>query len=161
MARGPAYEYNYRIYHLPAVAVIAAPTVAEIAAGDYLGRLITKDGASLGVSQNRIDVASIDELFDAQRMGSWGATPSLSIYRDDATETDGWDLVANGTIGFLLISPFQAVPGAAPAAGDPAYVFPTEMGVPQPGDSGANSPQMFVLDFAVTSEPELDATVAA
>lgn len=160
MTRGPVYENNYRVHWCPAVADITAPTVAEITAGDYLGRLITKDGAALGISQNRVEVASIDELFDAERMGSWGARPVLSLYRDDITETDGWDLVSNGAIGFLVISPFQATPGTE-AAGDPAYVFPAEMGVPMPQDSGANSPQTFKVEFAVTSEPEMDATVAA
>lgn len=160
MTRGPVYEKNYRVHWLPAVADISAPTVAEITAGDYLGRLVTKDGAALGVSQNRVEAAAIDELFDAERMGSWGARPVLTIYRDDTDESDGWDLVSNGETGFLFISPFQATPGAE-AAGDPAYVLPAEMGVPMPQDSGANSPQTFKLEFAVTSEPDLDATVAA
>lgn len=159
MTRGPVYEKNYRVHWAPAVASLAAPTVAEITAGDYLGRLMTKDGAELGISQNRVEVASIDELFDAERMGSWGARPVLTLFRDDATETDGWDLVSAGETGFLVISPFQATPGTE-AAGDPAYVFPAEMGVPMPQDSGANSPQTFKIEFAVTSEPELDAVIA-
>lgn len=161
MTRGPVFEGNYRVYFAPAVASLAAPTVAEIGAGSYLGRLITKDGVELGISQNTVDVASIEELFDAQRMGSWGAKPVLTLFRDDADETDGWDIIANGTTGFLIVSPFQATPGSAPADGDPAYVFPAEMGVVQPADSGSNTPQSFKVAFAVTSEPELDAVVAA
>lgn len=160
MTRGPVFESNYRVHWLPACASIAAPTVAEITAGDYLGRLITKDGAELGISQNRVEVASIDELFDAERMGSWGARPVLEMFRDDAVETDGWDLITNGATGFLLISPFQATPGTE-AVGDPAYVFPAEMGVPMPADSGANSPQTFKVEFAVTSEPSMDSVIAA
>lgn len=162
MARGPIFEGNYKVHFLPTVADISAPTVAEFTAGDYLGRVVTKDGTSLGISQNRVDVASIDELFDGQRMGSWGASPSLTLFRDDASEVDGWDIVANGTLGYLAIVPWVAVQAAAgmPAAGDPAYVFPAEMGVAQPADSSANSPQTFTVDFAVTSEPNIDALVA-
>jgi hypothetical protein len=154
--RGPVYEGNLRVYFATTVADIAAPTVAEIGAATYLGRTVTKDGVAQGVSQNRVDVASIDEKFDAQRMGSWAATPTLTMFRDDDDESDSYDIVANGTEGFLILIPF----GGA-VAGSPAYVYPVEMGVALPGDSAANAPQTFTVNFAVTSEPNLDAVVAA
>lgn len=159
MTRGPVYEKNYRVHWLTTVVSTAAPTVAEIGAGVYMGRLLAKDGIELGVSQNRVDIPVIDELFDSERMGSWGVRPSLTIYRDDTSETEGFDLAVSGATGFLVISPFQATPGTE-AIGDPAYVMPAEMGVVMPADSGANSPQTFKLDFAVTSEPNLKAVIA-
>lgn len=161
MTRGPVYEGNYKVHFVTTIASIAAPTVAEVTAGDYLGRLITKDGVALGISQNRVESSSIDELFDSERMGSWKAAPALTLYRDDTSEVDGWDLIANGTTGYLVICPWLAGSGNLPAAGDSAYVFPVEMGVAQPADSAANAPQTFRVEFAVTSEPDLDATVAA
>jgi hypothetical protein len=41
------------------------------------------------------------------------------------------------------------------------FVLPVEMGVPMPADSATNAPQTFTVEFAVTSEPDLNAVVAA
>jgi hypothetical protein len=154
--RGPVYEGNLKVYFATTVADITAPTVAEIGAATYLGRTITKDGVARGISQNRVDVASIDEKFDAQRMGSWGAAPSLTMFRDDEDETDGFDIVANGTEGYLILIPYGGL-----LTGSPAEVYPIEMGVAVLGDSAANAPQTFTVNFAVTSEPSIDGRVEA
>ena len=156
MTRGPVFEDMWKVYFAPTVADISAPTVAEVVtAGDYLGRLLNIDGVALGISQNRVGVSSIDETFEAERMGTWSASPELTLFRDDTDESDGWDVLVAGTEGFLVISPY-----GVPIATSKAYVFPAELGVPRPADSAKNTPQTFKVSVAATSEPDMNAVFA-
>jgi len=156
MAIGPVYENNYKVYWCVAIDDINAPSETELSAPNatYLGRTLMKDGAALGVSQNRVTVAPIDTLFDAERGGSYSVAPTLTLYRDDQDESDSWDMVQAGTLGYLVIAPF-----GVPEDGDKCMVFPCEMGVKQPADSNANTAQSYTVNFMVHQEPALDAVV--
>lgn len=149
------YEANTKAYWLTAVANIAAPTVAEIGAGTPLSPYIPKDGIAVNINTNNVDSASIDDTFDAQLAGSWGADVKLTMFRDDTADT-AWNLCEHGTPGFLVISRF----GAAVAT-SVVEVYPSEMHQPAMENTAANSQQRFVEAFAITAAPELNAVVAA
>lgn len=149
------YEANTKVYWATTVASITAPTAANITAAVNLSPFIAKDGVAVNISTNNVDSATIDDSFDAQLVGSWGADVKLTMFRDDVTDT-AWNLCVYGTAGFLIISRF----GPA-VVGSDVEVYPAEMHQPAMENSSANSQQRFVEAFAVTSEPELNAIVAA
>lgn len=149
------YEGNFKVYWLTSLSNIAAPTTSEISAGKYIGAFATKDGVAFNVSQNSVDTAGIDSLWDTQIGGSVGMTPELTLFRDGATETNGWDLVVQGAEGFLVVVYF-----GTPIAGSKCAVIPAEMGMGKPANSGANEAQKFTVSFFMRSQPNLKAVVA-
>jgi hypothetical protein len=148
------YEGNTKVYWLTSCANIQSPTVAEIAAGKYIGAFLTKDGAALNTSQAAVDTAGIDSFWDTQVGGSTGMTPELTLFRDGASETNGWDLVIQGTQGFLLIAWF-----GTPVTGSKCMVIPAEMGIAKPANSAANTAQKFSVSFFMTAAPAQKAVV--
>lgn len=150
------YEGNTKVYWLTSCANIAAPTVAEINAGKYIGQFMTKDGLALNISQAAVDTAGIDSVWDTQIGGSVGMTPELTLFRDGSSETNGWDLVVQGTDGYLLVSYF-----GVPVAGSKCAVVPAEMGMGKPTNSAANEAQKFTVSFFMRQQPNLKAVVAA
>lgn len=151
------YEGNVKVLFAATVASKTAPTVANIAAAIELTPFITKDGVSVPSTQNMVDSATIEDVFDAQRVGSWGGGPlTLTMFRDDEDETDSYDLIEYGLEGFLIISRF-----GDPIVGSKVEVWPVEAHEPTLMQTGANEMQKFSAAFAVTSAPAMRAVVAA
>ena len=152
------YEGKTNVYWLTACANIAAPTVAEITAGTALTNFIAKDGVAVNTTTNNVDSATIAETFDSQVTGSWGGELELTMFRDDSADT-AWNLCVYGTTGWVVIDRFRAS-GTLPSAAHKVEVWPAQMHQPVPQNSAANTNQRFVEKFAVTSQPNLKATVA-
>jgi hypothetical protein len=152
------YEGNVKVYWATSVASKTAPTVANFTGATNLTPFITKDGVSVPNTQNMVDSATIQDVFDAQTVGSWGGGAlELTMFRDNATDT-AYNLVIYGTTGFVLIWRFSA--GAAtPSAGAKVEVWPAQMHEPMPLQSAANEMQKFTAAFAITDSPAMRATV--
>jgi hypothetical protein len=157
MAR-QVYEGKSNIYWVTSIANKNAPTAAEIAAGVALTNFVTKDGVAVNITTNNVDSATIAETFDAQVTGSWGGEVELTMFRDNAADT-AWNLCVYGTAGFLVIDRFRAS-ATLPVATNKVEVWPAQMHQPAPQNSAANTLLRFVEKFAVTSQPNLSATVA-
>lgn len=151
-------EGKTNVYWVTTIANIAAPTAAEIAAGTALTNFITKDGVNPGTTTNNVDSASIAETFDAQNTGSWGGEFELTMFRDNTADT-AWNLCVYGTTGYLVIDRFRNS-GTLPIATNKVEVWPAQMHQPVPQPTAANTNMRFVEKFAITSQPNLKATVA-
>ena len=158
MANRLVYEGRTNAYWLTTCANIAAPTVAEITAGVALTAFVSKDGVAVNITTNNVDSATIAEIFDAQDVGSWGAEIELTMFRD-ATADTAWNLWVYGTAGFLVLDRFRAS-GTLPIATNKVETWPGKMHQPAPENSAANTLQRFVGKLAITSTPNLKATVA-
>lgn len=153
------YEGRTNVYWATTVADPAAPTVAEITAAVNVTSFVPKDGVAVNLSTNNVDSATIAEIFDAQVVGSYGGAPQVTGFRDDTADTF-YDLCVYGTNGFLILDRFNPS-GTLPVAGDKVEVWPAQMHEPVMQNSATNTQQRFVEAFAITSAPELRATVAA
>ena len=153
------HEGNTKVAWVPTITNIAAPTVAELGAGTELSELLTKDGLSLPDSQNMVDSSTLADTFDAQRVGSWGGSITLTGFRNQGAD-DLWDLAVYGTEGYLVVRRGIAYDTAWAAAQD-VEVYPAEMHEPVPNATGANEEARFTLALAVTAQPNKRATVAA
>lgn len=149
-----AHDGNVKWYWAPAVADISAPSVAEITAAVLIPNITNYDTPS---SESEVDVSDIDDLYDTSVVGTGKAGPiTLTIKRDDTTETQGWDLFTFRDTGFLIKSPFG--PAAAAAK---VEVYPAQVGQRRPEGYGRNTAQKFMVSFYVTDSPDLDAAVSA
>lgn len=139
-----AFEENYAVMWVPVVAVLAAPTVAELAAGTDVTDFIPKDGFNPGASNNTIDIGHLGTAYDATEIGSYGHSLSVTFFKDDVDDA-AWDLFTRGARGHLVVSPFSN----APVATDVVYVFKCAAQEPQLPSTAANTRQTFTVEFAV------------
>lgn len=153
------HEGNTKVSWVPTISSIAAPTVAELGAGTDLSELLTKDGLQTPDSQNMVDSSTLADTFDAQRVGSWGGSITLTGFRDGTSDTL-WDLAVYGTEGYLVIR--RGIPyDTAWTAAQDVEVYPAEMHEPVPNGTAANEEARFTLALAVTGQPNKRAVVAA
>lgn len=153
-----AHEGKTRVSWVPTISNKAAPTVAELNAGTLLSPFTTKDGVNPGLSPNMVDSATIEDTFDAQGVGSYGASMSLTMYRDDTADT-AYNLCVYGTNGFVVIRRGVAA-ATAWTIGQKVEVYPAQMHEPLPVQTAANEQNKFSEQFAITGAPNLKATVA-
>jgi hypothetical protein len=151
------YEGLTNVYWLTTLATTSTPRVNELTAGVNLTNFVAKDGVAVNITTNNVDSATIAEIFDAQVVGSFGADLQLTMFRDDTTDT-GWTTCVYGTNGYLVIDRFS-LSGSSPTNGKKVEVWPSEMHQPSPENSGANTNVRFIEKFAVTSRPNLSATI--
>jgi hypothetical protein len=156
MSRAAA-EGNVKVYFVPTIADTSEPTVAEaITAGSNITPFLTRDGLSTPSTQNTVDTASLNSVFDTTDVGSWGGSITLNLFRDDTTETNGWDLITYGLAGYLMVSRF-----GTPVATDTVEIYPVKAHQPVMQATAANEAQKATVMFAVTDTPVLDATLTA
>lgn len=151
------YEGNTNVYWLTALATESTPSLTEIQAGVDLTNFVAKNGVAVNINTNNVDSATIADAFDAEVVGSWGASLELEMFRDDAADT-AWTTCTYGSNGWIVIDRFNAS-GTDPANADKVEVWPAEMHQPSPMNSAANTQVRFRESFAVTSQPNLSATV--
>lgn len=149
-----AHDDNVHIYFADTVASAAAPTVANITAATLIPGITNFDTPS---SEAEVDTSGISDMYDTSIVGTSKAGPlTLTMKRDDASETAGWDLFTFRDTGYLIFSRF----GPA-VASSKVEVYPVQVGQRRPASYGRNTVQTFDVSFYVTSEPELDGVVAA
>lgn len=156
----PRYVHDgkTRVYWVPSISNIAAPTTAELNAGTSLAAFLKKDGLNISFTQNMVDNADLEDTFDAQGVGTYGGTMELTLFRDDTTET-AWNLFVYGTSGYIVVRRGVAF-GTAWTASQKAEVYPAQMHQPTPNPTTANEQVTFKAMVAITDTPNLKATVA-
>lgn len=144
-------------YWAPAVAGTPpayAPTVAQITASTRILRITDFQTPS---SEAEVDTADIDTIYDTSVVGTSKVGPIvLTMKRDDTSEVGSWDLFVFRTNGFLI----KSKNGVAILASK-VEVYPVQTGQKRVEGYGRNATQKFSVSFYVTSQPNLDATVAA
>lgn len=153
------YEHFTRVDFVPTITAIAAPTVAQLNAGDELSDLLTKDGLQTPSSQNMVDNGTLADRFDAQGVGTYGGTITLKMRRESASDA-AWAEFGWKEAGYIVVRRGLAY-DAAWAAGQDVEVYPAESGQKVMDPSAANANQTFTVTLAVTSEPDMEAIVAA
>jgi hypothetical protein len=148
-----------KVYWLTSCASTAAPTVAELNAGTSLAAFLKKDGLNINLSHNMVDNADLEDTFDAQGVGTYGGTMELTAFRDNSADT-AWNLFVYATTGFIAVRR-GILYSTAWTAAQKAEVYPAQMHQPLPGPTEANAQVTAKCMFAITSTPELKATVAA
>jgi hypothetical protein len=152
---------NIQLHYLPAVADKAAPTVTEIGAGVDLTDFLLRDGLSLPLDGNTIDVAGAAERYNSTDAGTFGGNPiRASFFRDsDDAEDLAWDTLPRGTRGFFLVSRFEGSDETL-ATGDRVEVWPIVVISRSHRDIEQDGAYRFDVSCAVPTPPDDDAVIA-
>jgi hypothetical protein len=149
-----AHDDQVNWYWATTVASTSAPTAANITAAT---RLIGVTAYDTPASESEVDVSDIDSLYDTSVVGTTKAGPiSITFKRDDTADTM-WDLFDTPRVAGFLI---KSIEGPAVATSK-VEVYPAQVGQRRPEGYARNAAQKFGVSFYVTSEPNLDAVVAA
>lgn len=148
-----------RVFVVPTIVNLAAPTVAEITAGDEITDSIA-DISGFRFSNSRIPIPKLSNPFTGTIAGENTADDStLTFYEDDTANPLRATFAMGTQTNLVFFSTGTA--GANPAAADEAEVWPVESGaVPREWSMG-NDPARWMAEFGTTEPPEQDAVVAA
>ncbi|GAB2951878.1 hypothetical protein GCM10027280_45330 [Micromonospora polyrhachis] len=149
------------VYWLPAVANLAAPTVAELNAGIKLSRILTKDGLpGWEPDTARVETTPLDGKFNTNKVGrsSFG-DPMFRFKKQTGVDTIYNTLVKEAE-GIVAIRR-DIDRDVAWAAGQPVEMYPAQCGETKRLAIEENTVSRYEVPITITDEPELRATVAA
>lgn len=140
-----------KAYFLPAVAG-SNPTSGEMTAGTDLSTALN-DWSGFSFTNERIDVPVLASSFVPQIDGPDTVGDSSFTFLEDDTSNTIRNLLAKGTVGFVVLAP------RGTGTGKPAEVWPAKStGVNREWSMG-NDPARFMVQFAITSVPNQNATL--
>ena len=152
-----------KVAFVPTIAVLAAPTVAELNAGDDIETFLIAAGLEgFDPSTADVDTTSLASTFDTKQPGrtSFSGT-GLVLKKQLASDTIHTALSVPGVTGFVVIRDGILVATAWTAAQKVA-VYPVALGQwAYMGRGEANSVLRYRVPTPITAAPVLIATVAA
>ena len=152
-----------KVHFLPAVASLAAPTVAEFAAGDELTPFLTRTGLDTPEEGTDADSSSLASPRDFSVPATIGGDIVGEFYRDDTpANDDAWTTLPRLTEGFLAVGRFGGTgTDNALQATDPVEIYPVRVSQRSSARLTGGETQRFVARFALSSDPDLAAVVTA
>lgn len=145
------------VYFVVAIAVQAAPTVAELNAGTRLDQKVTADGLKRDWANAKVDNAALSSGFDTERIGR--RKPDLALTFKRQTGVDAIQgLTGYKGVGFVVIRD-NIIVTTGWTIGQACEVYPVECGEATKAN-GPNTIQRRTVEFAVTDPPSLAAVVA-
>lgn len=153
---------NIKVTWAPAVANVAAPTVAELTAGSAvdLECLITLDGLDIKGDTASVDNTALCSTDDTEEPGRVSYNIELTVKRKDNTGEDkGWNTLTDRALGYLVVRRNVAATTAW-TAGQPCEVYPSRCGRPIMDAPEKNSAQKFKVKLFNNSRSNDRATVA-
>lgn len=155
----PRYTHeSITVWWVTTLSSQTSPTAAQINAGSNLTTFTPVDGVNIGGTRNNASQAMLGGAFVTEEPGTWGTTFELTFVRDDTTDT-AWTTFASAykTAGFLVV---RRVGTGNASATQKVEVYPVRTHIPQMLASAENEYSKFTVQFAVTAQPSLEATVA-
>lgn len=152
---------NTRVFFVPTIANIAAPTTAELNAGTRLDTLMTPDGLiGLEADTGDVDNSKLSSTFNTVTPGrvSFSGT-MVRLIRQTGTDTV-YNLLVYGFSGFLVTRRGGVAASTAWAASQQVAVYPITCGEVRNVSPEGNSVEKYEVPMKVTSQPNLRALTA-
>lgn len=149
-----------KLYQVPSIANIAAPTVAELNAGVALDGLVTPDGV-IGFEPDTgdVDTSKLNSTFSTTAAGraSFSGT-MLRLIKQTGTDTVYNTLVYAFATNIVMRRDVAA--STAWATSDKVEVYPVQIGEVRNLSPAPNEVHKYEVVTKITSQPNLRATVA-
>jgi hypothetical protein len=156
-----ATDGRTRVYSVPSISNIAAPTVAELNAGTDLSSLITPDGL-VGLEPETADVdnSALNSTFTTNTPGrtSYSGT-GLRLKKQTGTDSVYNTLVYGYTTNIVIRR--DVTSSTAWAASQAIETYPVTCGEVQNANPAPNELHKYFVPMKVSTAPSLRAVVAA
>jgi hypothetical protein len=147
-----------KVAFVPTIASAAAPTVAELEAGEDLESYLTADGLGMEFGNDSVDVTALSSTYNAELPGRQTVSTELSLkFQGDAAVP--FSTFAGKPEGYVVVRRNLAATTAWTAA-QVAEVYPVQIGTRRRQAPAANEVLKFVVQAFHSSAPSA-ATVAA
>lgn len=156
MARYPA-DGRVKIYAVPTISNISAPTVAQLNAGIDLTSFFPKDGFAPSTNQNSVATASLADTYDTSVPGTEGGPMTLTLKRDNTTDT-AWDHFVRDLAEFLVVREGPLASGVW-ATGNKVQVYPFTSHDPTPNETATNEERTFSVTLEPNAKPDRKSVV--
>jgi hypothetical protein len=151
------FDGMVRVAFVPAIANIAAPTVAELTAGVDLEGRLRPDGLATPSDTGRIDNSKLRSTFGTEIVGRRSFSGISVTYvrgpESDEEATEVEEALTYRAVGFLVIRRDKLATAAWTAA-DRVEVYPVQVAQPNPANPGPDALQEVEVGFALTAEPK-------
>jgi len=150
-----------KVWSVPTISNIAAPTTAELNAGVNIGQYMPKDGVKgFMPDTGEVDNTKLTSTYGTSRAGLGELKPgSLTFFRQTPTDTI-WALFVYGYLTNIVIRRQGSLETAAWASTNQVEVFPIECGFRQDQDFAENELQKYMIQAFFYSAPNQNAVVA-
>lgn len=153
-----------KIHFVPTIATPAAPTAAELAAGDELTPFLTPAGLDTPETATDADTSSIASPRDFNVPATIGGDVTGEFYRDDGTGSttdDAWTALPRLTQGYLVIARFGGSgTDNAITTGDTVEVWEVRVSERSNARITRGEALRFTSKFTVAADP-VEGTMAA
>lgn len=152
---------NIRVYSVPSIANIAAPTVTELNAGTDLTPFMTADGlVGFEPDTAAVDNAKLNSTFNTQQPGraSWSGT-MLRFVKQTPTDTIH-DTMVRGYATNIVVRRGGVAWATAWTTGQKVETYPSACGQRRKLAPAANETEKYEVPVFITSQPSEPATVA-
>lgn len=149
-----------RVYVVPTIANIAAPTVAELNAGTDISGLLTPDGLSgFEPDTGDVDNSKLNSTYSTMLPGRVSVSgPLLRLIKQSGTDTVYNTLVY--AYAFNVVIRRDMTSATAWATSQAVEVYPAACGEVRNISPEANSVHKYEVPLKITSQPNLRATTA-
>lgn len=149
-----------KVWSVPSIANIAAPTTAELNAGTALEGVMTPDGLQ-GFEADTADVdnSSLKSTFDTKKAGRAAFSNTMLRLKKQSGTDSVYDTLVREYVTHVVIRR-GTDSDTAWTAGDEVEVYPVECGEVRNLPPEANTVQRYEVPIKVTTEPNLRAVVA-
>lgn len=151
-----------RVVFVPTIANTAAPTVAELTAGTYLGNVLVAGGLEgFEASTSEVDNTAFDSRFGTKSPGTSDYSGTRMIFKKQSGTDTVWELMTEfGTSGYVVIRDGKDAQDPYVAT-DKVNVYPIMTGDWDYMNRERNSVLRYWVATPIVSEPVKPATVAA
>lgn len=146
-----------RVYWVPSIANIAAPTVAELNAGIRLDNIMTPDGWGIEPTTAAVDTSSLSSTYDTEKAGRRKFAGNITVKKQQGTDTVRSTLVYQAEGNLVKRDDLNA--GDAWASAQKVKVYPAQCGEPSEL-YGPNTSQRYQVPIFTPSDANTNATVA-
>jgi hypothetical protein len=150
-----------KVHIVDSIASLSAPTIGEIAAGTETTPFLTPAGIDTPEEGTDADISNLSSARDQSIPATIGGELTGEYYRDDAAD-DAWDNQARLTITNVVIARFGGSgTDNAIVATDVVEVYPVRISQRSPSRAVRGEAMRFVVNYALSGDPDLVAVVAA
>ena len=150
-----------KVHIVDSISDIGNPTIGEIGAGTEVTPFLTPAGIDTPEEGTDADISNLSSPRDQSIPATIGGELTGEYYRDDQAD-DAWDNQARLTITNVVVSRFGGSgTDNAIIATDVVEVYPVRISQRSPSRAVRGEAMRFVVNYALSGDPELTATVAA
>lgn len=140
-----------RVYYVPTITTLTAPTVAQITAGTRLDTSLS-EVTGFEFANQPIDAPDMSSSFVGKITGEDQVTNSTMTFYEDDTTNPIQTALPKGTNGYVVFF-YKGIAGASPAIGDKTESWPIQVASSSRKYSVGNEAAAYVIAFTNTAAP--------